>query len=308
MKTLFAAVSILTLVMANAHLHAQEQQPATADIGVYGFLDSRNDITNSQFTHYWRDIHGPLAVRMGAMHNYWQHHFLPQSTNFWPAIQGVSTQVDPEYHLEGLAEVTFMNYESRAAMGKTPAAAQLIEDEQNVFRATYIHSSSKGDIKTIKYDKAVSNPYRVITFVRKADALTVTEFKKQFDEVLNIMVKQAGLAKIRVHYLDPYNAEGWSTPNVNNVLPVEHGYHAILETTFEKKEQTNQLTQAVPAIKSMVDALHSYPVKATYIHVLDGKPTLTGLRGYMSAHIIDALSADNQKSNAVLDILYREIE
>lgn len=85
----------------------------------YTLIKRKDGLTHEEFLRYWKDVHGPIAVRLvPGLRKYIQGHAIGTSGG--------------ELDIDGIAELWFDNMEAiqnYAAWRKTDAAKELLEDE-----------------------------------------------------------------------------------------------------------------------------------------------------------------------------------
>lgn len=318
MKRLLLATTA-ALVLTSA-AYAQDRGFATRDdaaqMTTNGFLDRRDDVSPELFGLYWRDVHGPLAARIDGVHQYWQHHLDAPDAGLLPesvAASGVDVTVAATDRLEGLAEVTFASEADRAGLGASPAAGQLMEDEQNVFKGTYLHSSVEGNTRTL-VDHRPGTPqgtreaYHAILLIAGNETGDTQAFRDLVTaEITTPLVVSADVVKVRYHLFEGYDASGWDTPNVDNDRTQDQAFDAWVEIAFTDRAAAQRALDDIGATLAnpdLIAAIHAYPVRAAYTLVYDGRPTLAGLRGVSVAETITAVGADNQRSLPVLQSMH----
>ena len=288
-----------------------------AQMATNGFLDRRDDVPAALFYAYWRDVHGPLAARIDGMHQYWQHHLDVPDPGLLPAAvadSGIAVTALDTDRLEGLAEVTFADETDRAGMGASPAAAQLMADEQNVFQGTYLHSSVAGNTVTLVDHAETGTPagardaYHVILLIAANEESDRSAFRERVADGLATPLAQAqDVVKVRYHLFESYDASGWETPNVDNERTPAQAFDAWIELAFpDRAAAAAGLASVADALVApdLIAAIHAYPVREAYTLVYDGRPTLAGLRGTAITQTIDAVGAANQRTLPVLQSLH----
>ena len=84
-------------------------------------LKRREDLSPQAFHRYWREVHGPLVLRIPGVVGYVQARPMP---------------IDGEAEYDGLAEVWYEDVESRDAAFETPEYRAVIDDEANFLGAS----------------------------------------------------------------------------------------------------------------------------------------------------------------------------
>ena len=315
---LLATAAVLVLATpATAQDRGYAARDDAAQMTTNGFLDRKDGVSEADFYAYWLNAHGPLAARIDGMHQYWQHHLGPIDSALLPAAiaeSGISVDLPLADQLEGLAEVTFASEADRAGMGASPAAGQLMADEQNIFQGTYLHSSVDGHTRTLLDRAADGTPqgvreaFHVILLIGANEAGDRATFRRRVVEAFAGPLTEAeGVVKVRYSLFEPYDAAGWDTPNVDNERTEEQAYDAWVELAFTDRASAERALAEIGdtlADSSLVSAVHAYPVREAYTLVYDGRPTPEGLRGVAIQRLIDAVGAANQNDPAVLHSLF----
>ena len=316
-KLLLSTTAALILTgVAQAQDRGFAARDDAAQMTTNGFLDRRDDIAPDLFGLYWRDVHGPLAARIDGMHQYWQHHLGAPDADVLPvavAASGVDVAVSDADRLEGLAEVTFASEADRGGMGASPAAGQLMEDEQNVFKGTYLHSSVKGNTRTL-VDTGPGAPqgerdaYHAILLIASNETADAQAFRDLVTtQITPALAVSDDVVKVRYHLFEGYDASGWDTPNVDNDRTQEQAFDAWVEIAYPDRAATEAALAGIAdalANPKLITAIHAYPVQAAYTLVYDGRPTLAGLRGASIAENITQVGAANQASLPVLQSMH----
>jgi len=84
-----------------------------------GLIRNRDGVDFAAFTEHWRRVHGPLALRVEAMHTYRQNHILARL----PARQG-----DRLHRVDGISQLWFNNVESMRVAMESAEQRACIED------------------------------------------------------------------------------------------------------------------------------------------------------------------------------------
>lgn len=320
LKSLFLLGAALSMTGAALPAQAQDRGNAARDdvapLTTNGMLDRKDGMLPQLFQAYWRDVHGPLAARITGMHQYWQHHLADPDSEILPSSvrAAVDTIVSDADQLEGIAETTFASETDRQGLGAVEAAGQLFVDEQNVFRATYLHGSVTGNTRTLVDRIADPTPqgadgyYRVQLLFRAQTGADIATFRAHLsDQVAEPLASDDRAEKVRIHFFEAFDASGWDTPGVDNNRTQEQAFDGQIELAFASRANAVSALRAVEdglGNADLIAGIHAYPVREVYSLIYDGKPTLVGLRSYPVAAAIEAAGADNQKTLAVLQTLH----
>lgn len=287
-----------------------------APLATIGFIDARGDLPLDLVFRYWRDVHGVLAARIEGIEQYWQHHLGPPDPFLWPETPGVVRAPEPHLTLEGFAEVTFRSAEVGAAMAEDPAARRLQQDERNVFRGTFLHSTAPGNTATLKDTRASNTPqgddglFRAVLLLRQTRGAAPDGFRDYVrDRLAPVLADAPDAIKLRLHLFEPYTG-AWDTPGVENALAVDESWQGWLELVFPDRARAAAALRSAPVTEVLADApdwlaaVHAYPVAEVWTPVYRNRPTHIGLRGYPAYQTIQAVGADNQKTLPVLQLLF----
>ena len=85
-------------------------------------LKRRSDLSHGQFDNYWRDVHGPLVLKLPGVRGYVQSRPIRLA------------DAEPEY--DGVAEVWYDDLEAMNAALASEAYETLLDDEKNFLGAS----------------------------------------------------------------------------------------------------------------------------------------------------------------------------
>jgi uncharacterized protein (TIGR02118 family) len=91
-------------------------------------ITKKSTLTDEEFFHYWKNVHGPIGARIPGLRKLVQSHRL--------TITG--DQRLPDY--DGMAELWFDNLESLQATRNSPEWKASTEDEANFIDSTKVAS------------------------------------------------------------------------------------------------------------------------------------------------------------------------
>jgi hypothetical protein len=317
---LLAFAAALSLSLSAGAAAPDDRDRASRDqvapLATIGFIDARGDRPLDLVFRYWRDVHGVLAARIEGIEQYWQHHLGPPDPVLWPETPGVARAPEPHLTLEGFAEVTFRTPEVGAAMAEDPAARRLQQDERNVFRGTFLHSTAPGNTVTLKDTRASNTPqgddglYRAILLLRQARGSESDGFRAFVrDRLAPALAADPDAIKLRLHLFEPYTG-AWDTPGVENALAVDESWQGWLELVFPDRARAAAALRSAAVSEVLTEApdrlaaVHVYPVAQVWTPVYRNRPTHIGLRGYPAYETIQAVGAANQKTLPVLQLLF----
>jgi hypothetical protein len=112
--------------------------------------------------------------------------------------------------------------------------------------------------------------------------------------------------RLRVEPLPPYDRSAMASPGVPHQWPNDDTYLGWIELAVRNEAVVGDLLASTPTDELAEHAarIHAYPVREIYTIVSGGRPTEVGLRGFPAVQAITAAGADNQRSEAVLSLLF----
>lgn len=281
----------------------------------------KDDIPLNVFYDYWGDVHGVLAARADGASHYWQHRLGAPLPGFFPVAAGIDQTPPTGVSIVGLAEITFADSAGREALIRSEAAAQMVTDEQNVLKATFMYSTAPGNAITLldRFDSNIPQGapkgYNVLAFIRKADTgVSVDGFRDFIRTTLSPMLtKLSGVMKVRVHLLEAYDSAAWPTPNVDHERAPSQQYNAYIELAFENEQAalafptSHGLETLNELLIANVSAITSYPSFHKNTMVYGGRPTYAGLRGTSAIRTLAAVgNPSNEQALPLLRLIFGE--
>jgi hypothetical protein len=304
--------------MSGAHSPDLASRDTYAQMSTSVMISRKDNVPLSLFYDYWGDVHGVLAARGEGVANYWQHRFANAIPSFFKMLEDVVQSAPVGDPIVGLAEISFETAEGREALIRSAVAGQMVMDEQNVLKATYMYSSAPGNALTL-LDRSHSNApqgapegYSVMTFIRRLANAPTAQFRTFVQEQLcDVLKTTAGVTKVRMHLLEPYDSAAWPTPNVDHERTDVQQYHAYLELAFENEAESasaafaNALLPLAGGFRKYVAAMTTYPVFQQNTMRYEGRPTFAGLRGLSAQRTLTAIGDPaNEKELPMLRLIF----
>lgn len=269
-------------------------------------LRRRRTVPLELFYEYWRDTHVGVAARLPGIHTLKTHWVDWDEGRRWPTIDGVDCELAEHLRFEGIPEPSFVSAEDLDRFGA--AMGPLMRDEINIFERTIGFISLGENTTTLKQDIVVAPNgllpgVRYMLFLRQRPGRD-TSFRDGIREVGASFATSAEVSKCRMHFLEPYDDTevflDAGADSVSHGLAVDDQYQAVLEVGFEdiaaqdEFHRSTNWTAASARLREMCAAIHPFRIWRTYTPKLDGRLTLSGLRGTAVVDQIRALSAINQ--------------
>lgn len=293
------------------------QSPPKSDLSTSVMITRKDDVPLNVFYDYWSDIHGVLAARAEGAFEYFQHRLGAPIDGFLQGTSSIDQTPSAGDAIVGLAEITFETSEDREKLIRSAAVGQMILDEQNVLKGTYMYSTAPGNAQTVvdrTTDHAPQGPtgdYQVIVFLRRADSATETEFRAFVrNKLMATITEDTNVLKARLHLLEAYDEAAWPTPNVDHQRTVNQQYDAYIELAFNSEDSARRFTgsarmgQTTFEAARLIAAATTYPDEI-YTMVFGGRPTQAGLRGLSAFRTLRAIKEpQNERSKPLLDVLF----
>jgi hypothetical protein len=280
----------------------------------YVLLWKRNSITLEMFDDYWRNVHGAVCARLPGQHQYWQFHLAHNEGGIWPAIDGIQYHTPDEDQFDGIAELTFLTEEDRQTWFN--AAAILMDDEHNLFSKAVGYNTSPGNSKTYVDGIEMGDPngkvnaMKLHVMVKKADAVSVDDFRKYMKESFAPNVVKSDLAlKFRMHLFEEVDNTRPDAAGVVHFEPEEKQYQAAFEIAFsnrldmERFFASKEYAAAIEGQAKYVKQISPFPERTAYTFVYDSEMTLSGMRGSTSAQLITGIGATNQLKDDIVALI-----
>jgi hypothetical protein len=291
-----------------------------AQLAINVLISRRDDVDLDTFYNYWGDIHGVMAARADGAADYWQHRLTGPVADFFPGTSGVDQSAAEGDPIVGMAEITFATEAGRTALVSSAAVAQMVIDEQNVLKGTYMYASAPGNTLTL-LDRMPSNTpqgppdgFTLLVLVRQQQGTSQERFRDYMRQTLGrFFAASHDCTKARVHLMEPYDSGTWPTPNVDHARTANQQYQAILELAFRDEGTARRLVQSDSfallsrGLPDVVRALTTYVNFETYTLVYGGRPTHAGLRGVSAIRTLQAVGQPaNEQSMDALQVLFGE--
>ncbi|WP_158592230.1 EthD domain-containing protein [Noviherbaspirillum sedimenti] len=281
-------------------------------------LVKKNGISQSLFSRYWRDVHGVLAARIPGFESYLQFHLDEPLQDVEMTVKTATAAIGRSVKFDGIAEVLYEKEQDRAGLATSAVAALIQEDERNVFQTSLLYNLAPGASRTYVDRLAqdgkpdAERPEAASAFLlvgrrpEQAGADTVGAIEST---LLPALLDRAGVLKLRSHVLISGDPHWWSPAGVEHAQTPETTFDVAIQIVCQDQSSLAAcLTEVFSAVGATlfqsIGNVHVYPIRAAYRMVDAGRPTQLGLRGLDVMQTIDAIGADNQRQDAVLNCIY----
>lgn len=286
-----------------------------AELALTAFCWWRADIPQEVCEAYWRDVHGIMFARVPGLWQYRQLRLAPNRPDLWPGVQGISFDAPDVAQPQGMGHALFLSEADLVAFGSNPIARETIpNDAHNFIGRIGAQLSPPGGGRTLVDlidDPAMQGPPPVPTFalcfVPGAGAASAEVFHRHLAEhVARPWSGHPGVMRVRVEPLPPYERFAMGSPGVAYQWPNDETYLGWIELAVRNEGVVGDLLAgaAAGALARQVRVVHTYPIREVYTIISSGRPTDVGLRGYPAVQTIIAAGVDDQRSEAVLNLLF----
>jgi hypothetical protein len=287
-------------------------------VSTIALLIRKNGISPSLFSRYWRDVHGVLAARIPGFESYLQFHLDEPMEDVETALKNTAVAISPSVRFDGIAEVLFEKEQDRAGLATSAVAALIQEDERNVFQTSLLYNLAPGASRTY-VDRLGSDGKSAAERPEMASAFLLVgrraghageETASAIERILlPALLDHAAILKLRSHVLISGDPLWWSPAGVEHAHTPDTTFDVVVQIVCPDRQRLKAcLTEVFSAVGATlfqsVGNVQVYPVRAGYRMVDGGRPTQLGLRGLDVMQTIDALGADNQRQDAVLNCIY----
>jgi hypothetical protein len=289
-----------------------------AAVSTIALLARRKDISPSLFARYWRDVHGVLAARIPGFASYVQFHLGERLHEIEHALTSAPAATSPSIRFDGIAEVLFAQEQDRAGLASSPVAALIQQDERNVFQTSLLYNLAPGasgthvnrlapDGKPRPQHAEAAGAFLLIgRRSGRAGAGTVSVIEQT---LLPALRAQAAVLKLRTHVLISGDPHWWSPDGVNHEQDPGNTFDVVVELVCPDQPSLRTCLDDVFAdvgarLAPDIGNVQVYSIAAVYRMVDGGRPTHLGLRGLDVMQTIEAIGAENQKQDAVVNCIY----
>ncbi|WP_378302243.1 ethyl tert-butyl ether degradation protein EthD [Actinomadura sediminis] len=274
----------------------------------------RADIPQDVCETYWRDVHGIMFAHAPGLWRYRQLRLAANRSDLYRAVPRVSFDAPEAAQPQGMGHGLFLSEADLAAFGGNPVARETIPNDAHNFIGrigAQLSAPGSGGTLVDRVDEPEVQgpppaPTFVLCFAPRTEAAPVEAFHRHLTErVARPWSEHPGVLRLRVEPLPPYGRSAMSSPGVPHRWPTDATYLGWIELAVRNEGVVGDLLAGVAdELAEQVGAVHAYPVREIYTIISAGRPTTVGLRGYPAVQAIDAAGADEQRSEAVLELLF----
>ncbi|WP_017572087.1 hypothetical protein [Nocardiopsis halotolerans] len=285
-----------------------------AELALTAFCWWRAEIPREVCETYWRDVHGIMFARVPGLWQYRQLRLAANRPDLWPTVRGVSFDAPVAAQPQGMPHGLFLSEADLAAFGGNPLARETIPNDAHNFLGRIGAQLSPPGGRTLVdrvNDPAMQGrppvPTFVLCFVPGAGVVSADAFHHYLTEhVARLWSEHPDVMRLRVEPLPPYERSAMGSPGVERQWPNDETYLGWIELAVRAEGVVGDLLSGVATdeLAEQVGAIHTYPVREVYTIISAGRPTEVGLRGYPAVRTIIDAGVDDQRDEAVLELLF----
>lgn len=286
-----------------------------AELALTAFCWWRTDLPQEVCEAYWRDVHGIMFARAPGL---WQARQLRLAANrpdLWPAAPGLSFDAPDVAQPQGIPHGLFLSEADLVAFGNNPLPKEAIPNDAHNFIGrigALLSPSNSGRTLIDRINEPAMQgpppvPTFVLCFVPRAGAASPEAFHRYLTEhVARPWSEHPDVLRLRVEPLPPYEQSVMASPGVAHQWPDHDTYLGWIELAVRNEAVLGDLLASSGAdeLAPQIRTVHTYPIREVYTIISAGRPTEVGLRGYPAVQTITAAGADNQHSEATLNLLF----
>lgn len=263
---------------------------------------------------YWRDAHSPAIARRAGLFEYRHYPLDPIRTNFFAPLAGIEYGAPPNRQLMWLSDVRYHDEAGMEAFGASPPPAEkaqiladieLIVDQSTTYKVIGENGRTFLDLTG---DWAPQGPSILpnfgIFFRQRGDEAS---FRACLRTLARRWAKTTGIVRVRMNLFEVPDMEAERKagyPVKTHPQPLQ--YQAWIDLIVKHDRIGQQLLSGKDDsnLAAHVSTIHVYPAPAVYTFNQNGRPTLSGLRGYPAYAAIKSLDAVHQEDAGLLTWMY----
>ena len=263
---------------------------------------------------YWRDAHSPAIARRDGLFEYRHYPLDPVRAELFAPVKGIDYVAADDKQLMWLSDVRYRDEAGMDAFGASPPPAekaQILNDIELIVdqSTTYKVIGSNGlTLVDTTGEPAPQGPCVLPTFgVFFRQRGDEKAFRACVRGLAERWARSAGVRRVRLNLFEVPDMEAERKagyPVKTHPLPLQ--YQAWIDLIVDDEGAAGKLMAFDPGIDlaAHISTIHAYPAPAVYTFNYNGRPTLSGLRGYPAYAAIQSLGAEHQKNTGLLTWMY----
>ncbi len=266
---------------------------------------------------YWRDAHSPAIARRDGLFEYRHYPLDPVRPDLFVPVDGIEYVAPDDKQLMWLSDVRYRDEAGMDAFGASPPPAQkaqilndieLIVDQSTTYKVIGANGVTLVDTTAEAAPQGpCSLPTFGIFFRQRGDD---DGFRACVRRLAEHWARSAGVRRVRLNLFEAPDMEAERKagyPVKTHPLPLQ--YQAWIDLVVDEEHAAHGLMSADAGVDyaAHISTIHAYPAPAVYTFNYNGRPTLSGLRGYPAYAAITSLGAEHQKNTGLLTWMYGDV-
>ena len=263
---------------------------------------------------YWRDAHSPAIARRAGLFEYRHYPLDRVRPDLFAPVIGVEYAAPADKQLMWLSDVRYRDEAGMDAFGASPPPAQkaqiLADIELIVDQSTTYKVIGRNGITLVDTtgNPAPQGPCVLPNFgIFLRQRGEESDFRHFVRQMATDWSRTTGVRRVRLNLFEVPDMEAERKAGYPvKTHPKELQYQAWIDLVVDSETVARHLIkpQGRVAYADHISTLHAYSAPAVYTFNYNGRPTLSGLRGYPAYAAIKALGAQHQKDVGLLDWMY----
>ena len=261
---------------------------------------------------YWRDAHSPAIARRDGLFEYRHYPLDPVRADLFTPVGGIEFDAPADKQLMWLSDVRYRDEAGMEAFGASPPPAQkaqiladieLIVDQSTTYKVIGPNGLTLVDTTGDPAPQGPSPRPNFGIFIRqRGDEAGFRDCVRQLAKrwAVTSGVRRVRLNLFEVPDMEAERAAGY--PVKTHPQPLQ--YQAWVDLVADDEAAVRELMLGDADYARHISTVHAYPAPAVYTFNYNGRPTLSGLRGYPAVAAIRSLGAEHQRDLGLLDWMY----
>ena len=263
---------------------------------------------------YWRDAHSPAIARRDGLFEYRHYPLDPVRPDLFAPVSGIDFVAPEGQQLMWLSDVRYRDEQGMEAFGVSPPAAEkaqilndieLIVDQSTTYKVIGSNGLTLIDRTGNPAPQGPSATPNFGVFFRQRGA--EAPFRDCVRALARRWATSPGVKRLRLNLFEVPDMEAERKagyPVKTHPQPLQ--YQAWIDLVIEDETHAASLTDMGGELNlsAHISTIHAYPAPAVYTFNYNGRPTLSGLRGYPAYAAIASLGAEHQKDPGLLAWMY----
>ena len=261
---------------------------------------------------YWRDAHSPAIARREGLFEYRHYPLDPVRQDLFAPIDGVVFEAPADQQLMWLSDVRYRDEAGMEAFGASPPPAQkaqiladieLIVDQSTTYKVIGENGQTLVDTTGDPAPQGPSlRPNFGVFFRQRGEE---ADFRACLRSLARRWAHAHGVRRVRLNLFEVPDMEAERAAGYPVKTHPQHlQYQAWIDLVVDDEAAARDLTRGLDDVAAHISAIHAYPAPAVYTFNYNGRPTLSGLRGYPAYAAIKSLGAVHQIDVGLLDWMF----